>query len=115
MESGGPPVSFFEFWPMWAFYPPVMAYVAWLMLRYRGFLLPTVANPTFPGGGFYGESKADILALAMEHVPEWTAAFVRRVRPAGASAAADAVECEEALMALQRAGIVLPVVAKPDL
>ena len=40
----GPPLSFFEFWPMWAFYPPVMAYAAWLMLRYRGVLLPTVAR-----------------------------------------------------------------------
>ena len=53
LDQDGPPLSFFEFWPMWAFYPPVMAYAAWLMLRHRGMLLPTVANPSFPGGGFY--------------------------------------------------------------
>jgi hypothetical protein len=115
MEQGGPPISFFEFWPMWAFYPPVMAYVAWLMLRYRSFLLPTVANPSFPGGGFYGESKADILALAMKHIPEWTAPLVRRVRPCDTTQAAASAECEDALMALHQAGITLPVVAKPDL
>ena len=115
MEQDGPPVSFFEFWPMWAFYPPVMAYVAWLMLRHRGTLLPTVANPSFPGGGFYGESKAEILALAMQHVPEWTAPFVRRERPASAADVTAATECETALAALQQAGIALPVVAKPDL
>ena len=50
LDDDGPPVSFFEFWPMWAFYPPVMAYAAWLMLRFRGVMLPTVANPSFPGG-----------------------------------------------------------------
>ena len=52
------------------------------MLRYRGILLPTVANPSFPGGGFFGESKAEILELAMQHVPEWVAPFVRVDRPA---------------------------------
>ena len=51
------------------------------MLRYRGALLPTVANPSFPGGGFFGESKAAILALAVQHVPEWVAPFMR-CRPA---------------------------------
>ena len=66
-DQSGEPLSFFEFWPMWAFYPPVMLYALYLMLRYRGILLPTVANPSFPGGGFVGESKADILALATKH------------------------------------------------
>ena len=137
-EQGGPPLSFFEFWPMWAFYPPVMAYAAWLMLRYRGILLPTVANPSFPGGGFFGESKADILALAMQHVPEWVAPFVAVRRaddaPGTAGPAAQAectagpavhaectagpaarAECEAALATLAAAGLALPVVAKPDL
>jgi hypothetical protein len=114
LEQDGPPLSFFEFWPMWAFYPPVMAYAAWLMLRYRGVLLPTVANPSFPGGGFYGESKAEILALAMKHVPEWTAPFIRVQRP-DAPVQDTAQECAAALAALAGAGLALPVVAKPDL
>ena len=113
LEQGGPPVSFFEFWPMWAFYPPVMAYVAWLMLRYRGLLLPTVANPSFPGGGFYGESKAEILTLAMTHVPEWVAPFITIDRPPGDLPVND--EAEAALATLRDAGLSLPVVAKPDL
>ena len=114
LETDGPALSFFEFWPMWAFYPPVMLYAAWLMLRFRGPLLPTVANPSFPGGGFYGESKAEILALATRHVPEWVAPFIRLQRqdaPAG-----DAVsERDAALAALAAANLSLPVVAKPDL
>ena len=112
-DQAGPPTSYFEFWPMWAFYPPIALYAAWQMLRYRGILLPTVANPSFPGGGFFGESKADILALAMQHVPEWVAPFVRIERPAVPT---DLVqERDAALAALAAAGLALPVVAKPDL
>jgi hypothetical protein len=112
-DTGGKPLSFFEFWPMWAFYPPVMLYAAWLMVRHRGVLLPTVANPSFPGGGFFGESKADILALAMRHIPEWVAPFVRITRPAQPGDAQ--AECDAALATLAAAGLALPVVAKPDL
>jgi len=114
LDLDGPALSFFEFWPMWAFYPPVMLYAAWLMLRYRGVLLPTVANPSFPGGGFYGESKAEILALAMRHTPEWVAPFIAVQRPEAAETD-PRLECETALAALAAAGLSLPVVAKPDL
>ena len=117
-ENDGPPLSFFEFWPIWAFYPPVMLYAAWLMLRYRGVLLPTVANPSFPGGGFYGESKAEILALAVQHVPQWVAPFVKLTRGEPAASALPAALLQErqaALAALAAHGLALPVVAKPDL
>ncbi len=115
LDMDGPALSFFEFWPMWAFYPPVMLYAVWLMLRYRGALLPTVANPSFPGGGFYGESKAQILALATRHVPEWVAPFIRLQRPDLPAAGNPAAERDAALAALAAAGLTLPVVAKPDL
>ncbi len=117
-DQSGAALSFFEFWPMWAFYPPVMLYAAWLMLRYRGTLLPTVANPSFPGGGFFGESKADILELAVRHIPDWVAPFVRVLRrdTAEPNSAVDiATERDAALTTLTQAGIALPVVAKPDL
>lgn len=113
-DQAGAPLSFFEFWPMWAFYPPIMLYAGWLMLRYRGTLLPTVANPSFPGGGFFGESKAEILALAMQHVPEWVAPFVPVDRPESPGSGIE-VERDAALALLAAAGIALPVVAKPDL
>lgn len=114
LDASGPALSYFEFWPMWAFYPPIMAYAAWLMLRHRGALLPTVANPSFPGGGFYGESKAAILALATKHVPEWVAPFIRWQR--AERPATDTIsERDGALARLDAAGLSLPVVAKPDL
>ena len=114
LNTDGPALSYFEFWPMWAFYPPVMLYAAWMMLRFRGALLPTVANPSFPGGGFYGESKAEILALAMQHVPEWVAPFIKVQRPE-TLVGSTVSERDAALVALSAAGLSLPVVAKPDL
>lgn len=113
LDTSGPPLSHFEFWPMWAFYPPVFLYALWLMVRHRGVLLPTVANPSFPGGGFFGESKADILDLAVRHIPQWVAPFVLRERPA--SGGQPAAEAQAAQEALAQAGLQLPVVAKPDL
>ncbi|MCW5630234.1 MAG: hypothetical protein KIT47_15300, partial [Rhodoferax sp.] len=117
LDESGRPLSFFEFWPMWAFYPPIVVYVLWLMLRYRGILLPTVANPSFPGGGFVGESKAEILQLAMQHTPEWVAPFIVVDRAPDDDAAGDDLDAElaQALHRLKAAGLGLPVVAKPDL
>jgi hypothetical protein len=116
LDQSGAPLSFFEFWPMWAFYPPVFVYVLWLMVRYRGVLLPTVANPSFPGGGFFGESKAEILDLAVTHAPDWVAPFVTIDRPdlEDNSQALESLT-QAALAKLKRAGLSLPVVAKPDL
>lgn len=117
-DQAGAPLSFFEFWPMWAFYPPVALCAAWLMLRHRGVLLPTAANPSFPGGGFFGESKAAILELATRHAPEWFAPFVAIDRPTLAQQATGRSvddEVHAALATARRAGLALPLVAKPDL
>ena len=56
-----PVVSFFEFWPGWAFYAPVAAHWIALGLRYGSFSLPTAANPNIALGGLCGESKRSIL------------------------------------------------------
>ena len=118
-DQSGAALSFFEFWPMWAFYPPVALYAVWLMLRHRGVLLPTLANPSFPGGGFVGESKAEILAMARRHAGDWFAPFVCIDRPTLAAQAISGGMIDDevgaALLRLRAAGLALPVVAKPDL
>lgn len=50
-----------EFWPPYLFYPPVVAYVVYLGIRFRNWTLFTAANPAIPAGGFVGESKHEIL------------------------------------------------------
>lgn len=113
LDTDGPPVSPYEFWSMRTFYAPVFLYVLWLMLRYRGVTLPSVANPGFPGGGFHGESKSAILGLAYPAAPDAVAPFVTWDRPAADGDAA--AETRAALERLAGAGLALPVVAKPDL
>jgi len=62
--------SRWEFWPAWMFYPPVAAMYAWLSVKHRGPLLPTIANPSFRNGGLIGESKIEILRLLMSTAPD---------------------------------------------
>jgi len=57
--------SRWEFWPTWVFYPPVVAMYVWFSVRYRGWTLPTIANPSFRNGGLIGESKIEILNALM--------------------------------------------------
>lgn len=62
-----------EFWPAWLFYPPVGANYFRLALKYRGFTLPTAANPGIFSGGFVGESKIATLRDLHMTSPEFTA------------------------------------------
>ena len=68
--------SRWEFWPMWAVYPPVVVYGVWLAIRHRSFTVFTAANPGIgAGGGLVGESKSEILeglAGAGERIAAWT-------------------------------------------
>ena len=50
-----------EFWPMWAVYPPVIVAALGEALRLRLPMAFTAANPGMPASGFVGESKWDIL------------------------------------------------------
>ncbi len=60
-HSEGKPHSFFEFWPAWVFYTPVVFYWLWLSLKFRSFSLPLIVNPSIYLSGMVGESKSDIL------------------------------------------------------
>lgn len=97
-----------EFWPMWAVYPPVVAYILWLGLRHRCFTLCTAANPGMPaGGGLAGESKSAILrglAGAGAAVARW-----ETIPPGEPAARAAAVAAF-----MRREGLAFPLVLKPD-
>jgi hypothetical protein len=106
-EQRGSPLSFFEFWPGWLFYTPVVIHWLMLGLRYGDFSLPTAANPRITTGGLCGESKLSILSQIGPAAQDLVApACGVLARPDGAAAA-------EAAMAA--AGLHYPVVAKPDI
>ncbi len=101
------PISFFEFWPGWMFYTPVVAHWLLLGLRYGDFSLPTAANPRISTGGLCGESKLSILSQVGEQAQPLVAKACGVLARADGSAAAEA--------AMQASGLHYPVVAKPDI
>jgi hypothetical protein len=106
-----PVVSFFEFWPGWLFYAPVVAQWIALGLRYGDLSLPTAANPTIAVGGLCGESKGEILdqvaGAERDVLARYTSMVTHRHDP---SADPDAAE-----HAMTQAGLTYPLVVKPDI
>jgi hypothetical protein len=101
------PISFFEFWPGWLFYAPVVVHWLILGLRYRDFSLPTAANPNITTGGLCGESKLSIFAQVGPDAQSLLAAACGVLaRPNGITAAEQAMEACD---------LHYPVVAKPDI
>ena len=107
-----PVFSRFELWPAWLFYLPVFFYWLWLSVRYRGLLLPTVANPLIYSGGFIGERKSEILGLVPQTQRQWFADWALVEVEEGSGAVEHTLE--KARRAMEKAEIGFPVVAKPD-
>lgn len=105
------PVSYFEFWPGWLFYTPVVLFWALQACRYRSITLPSLANPRIDAGGICGESKNDILDLAGPVAREWVAEHVGMTT----SGHADGNDLAIAEAAMAQRGLGYPVVAKPDM
>jgi membrane protein DedA with SNARE-associated domain len=97
-----------EFWPMWAIYPPIILYVLWLALRHRSLTVVTAVNPGIGGGGgLVGESKSEILhglAKARDAVARWTL-----VPPGPVDERVAKINSF-----LAREKLTLPIVLKPD-
>lgn len=98
-----------EFWPFWAVYPPIIAYVLYSgFIKYRCPPLFTAVNPAMPEGGFAEESKSDILtglAGAGDAIGKWTLLPVDEP--------AKRVTQLEAFLAERQ--LTFPVALKPDL
>jgi membrane protein DedA with SNARE-associated domain len=96
-----------EFWPMWAVYPPVVLWITWLGVRVRCLTWFTAVNPGIDaGGGLVGESKSAILR-ALD--PSRAVAPWALIAPGEAS---DRRTALDAFLAARPAPF--PVVLKPD-
>jgi hypothetical protein len=103
------PVSWFEFWPGWLFYLPVVVQWIGLGVRHRDFSLPTAANPQIVAGGLCGESKTSILDQVAGPARALLAPYCCfSTDPTGRG------DLAEAARAMAAAGIGFPLVAKPD-
>ena len=96
-----------EFWPPYAFYPPVIAYLGYLGLRHRSLTLFTAVNPGIPMSGFVGESKHEIL----EHL-KGAGPFLPKSRLLPRRHLE--VKLQAALAFMNGHSISFPVVLKPD-
>jgi hypothetical protein len=96
-----------EFWPAYVFYPPVIAYIAYLGIRFRSLTLFTAANPAMPAGGFVGESKYEILGQLEEEA--WALPYSTILQ-----AGVPARRVEQATGFMQSHQLTFPVVLKPD-
>ena len=105
------PVSFFEFWPGWLFYTPVVLFWVAQSIRHGSATLPSLANPSIAAGGICGESKNEILDLAGKVARPWVADYAAMTTLAHA----DSTDLPVALAAMAQAGLQFPVVAKPDM
>lgn len=111
LDHGGRVVSFFEFWPMWLMYIPVVFQWLFLALRYRSLTLPLIANPNLPLAGMVGVGKSVILRQAGGSCAECILPWVdHRIVAQPVVNQAD----EFAAKAAAR-GIQFPFVCKPDL
>ncbi|SIR33837.1 MULTISPECIES: hypothetical protein [Acidiphilium] len=110
-RRGAKAVSFFEFWPGFVFYAPVVVFWIFQALRHRSLTLPALTNPRIEAGGICGESKNDILDLAGPEARRWISPYVGITTQAHAGPA-DLIMAEAAMA---EAGLSYPVVAKPDM
>jgi hypothetical protein len=101
-----------EFWPPYVFYPPVIAYIAYLGIRFRNLTLFTAANPAMPAGGFVGESKFEIL----NHLKNGDQKSAGRFLPYSTilQAGEPIHRVEQAKAFMQSHELTFPVVLKPD-
>jgi RimK-like ATP-grasp domain len=96
-----------EFWPPYLFYPPVVAYIVYLGIKFRSWTLFTAANPAIPAGGFVGESKYEILQH-LEKAGPWLPCST--LLPAGEPAQ----RLAQAENFMSQHGLQFPAVLKPD-
>ena len=95
-----------EFWPPWAAYAPVAAYVLGRAVKHRSLTLFTAANPAIPAAGVIGESKIDILRRLGGHNVAHSV-FVEGRLPVD-----DKIARVDAFLAAE--GLSLPLVLKPN-
>ncbi len=92
----------YEYWPWWLFYLPILPYWILLSIKNKSFAYFTAANPGIELGGFFGESKSDILKLIQkEYLPK--------------NIEVDHLSIDVILNLLAELKIDFPVVAKPDI
>lgn len=95
-------VFYYEYWPFWLFFLPLVPYWLYLALRARSLTYFTAANPGILHSGVFGESKTEILKnISPDYLP----------KTIYCAAATDWMEVEKQL---QSVALKYPIIIKPD-
>lgn len=110
LDISGRSTSFFEFWPTWLVYMPVVMQWIVLSVRYRSLSLPLLANPAIPLSGMVGVAKSAVFDAAGETARQWILPWaLYEVTAENLS-----VQNEAVLKLLEQKGFTLPIVGKPN-
>ena len=102
--------SFFEFWPTWLMYFPVVFLWLFYAVRYRSVTAPLLANPTIALGGMVGGSKHELMSQAKGRCRQAILPWVY-VQVSSEPTLQQAAEC---IRRAKEQNIHLPFVCKPD-
>lgn len=105
LDNQAQPLSFFELWPRWAFYPPVALYALWLSAKYGGLTTLTASNPSMKNGGFVGDSKNEVYHLFPDSLKEYIPLTLFIKAKTSIEQVTEEMGCN---------GLAFPIVAKPD-
>lgn len=93
----------YEYWPWWVFYLPMAPYWLYLSAKTRSLTFFTAVNPGIEAGGFYGESKIDILKnINPQYLPKTV--FIDKIQ-----------DFEKAIKQLEINQLAFPLIAKPNI
>ncbi len=101
-------IRHWEFWSMQIFYPPILAYIAYLAIKFRGLNTFTCANPAIYASGFVGESKEEIYRGLFESEAAAPHLLKHLFLPK------DAEKIESAKQFLAENNLTFPIALKPD-
>ncbi len=97
--------------PDWLFYIPVGLRWLWLSIRHFSLTMPTITNPLIENGGFWGESKSDIMDSVDASQHKFMARYItfKRIHTDVNDDLPIALEC------IRNSKIEFPMVVKPDI
>lgn len=110
LDLSGRSTSFFEFWPTWLVYLPVVVQWIVLSIRYRSLSLPLLANPAVPLSGMVGVAKSAVFDAAGETARQWILPWMLYE----VTAENPNVQNEKVLSLLSEQSFTLPIVGKPN-
>lgn len=98
-----------EFWPLWAFYPPIVIWICLLAIRYRSATLFTAVNPGMKVSGLVDDNKAANLLAIQKHYPD-AVAKTSLIRSKNSEVSLS----EQALAEIEAHQLSYPVILKPN-